>query len=98
MKPSYDGKIVSLVEVESLCGATVYPVRTPRLEDPVLDAHTREPITAITQRYLSVLSFCRWSKLGHRQKSALFGSEIRVERSHSIFCTNLYKINITTVL
>ena len=36
------------VEVESLCGATGYPFRTPRLEDTVLDAHTREPITVIT--------------------------------------------------
>ena len=30
------------VEVESLCGATGYPLRTPRLEDTVLDAHTRD--------------------------------------------------------
>ena len=42
------------VEVESLCGATGYPLRTPRLEDTVLDAHTREPITVITERYLGV--------------------------------------------
>ena len=28
------------------------------------------------------------------QKSALFGSEIRMERSHSTFCTNRYKIDI----
>ena len=87
-----------IVEVEILCGATVYPLRTPRLEDTVLDAHTRKPITVITQRYLSVLRFCRWSKLGHHQKSALFGSGIRLERSHSIFCTNRHKIDITTVL
>ena len=40
------------VEVESLCGATGYPLRTPRLEDTMLDAHTREPITVITERYL----------------------------------------------
>ena len=39
------------VEVESLCGATGYPLRTPRLEDNVLDAHTREQITVITERY-----------------------------------------------
>ena len=45
----------SFVEVESLWGATVYPLRTPRLEDTVLDVHTREPITVITQKYLSVL-------------------------------------------
>ena len=49
------------VEVESLCGATGYPLRTPRLKDIMLDAHTREPITVITERYLGVLRFCRWS-------------------------------------
>ena len=87
------------VEVESLCGATGYPLRMPRLEDTVLDAHTREPITVITQRYLGVLRFfCRWSQPGHHQKSALFISEICVERSHSMFCTNCHKIDITTVL
>ena len=43
------------LEVESLCGATGYPLRTPRLEDTVLDAHTREPITVITERYLGIL-------------------------------------------
>ena len=58
LKPSYDGKIVSFVEVENLCGATGYPLRTPRLEDTVLDAHTHEPITVITERYLGVLGFC----------------------------------------
>ena len=94
--PSYDGKIISFVEVESLCEATGYPLRTPPLEDTVLDTHTREPITVITQRYLGVLRFCRWSQPGHHQKSALFISEIRVERSHSMFCTNCHKIDITT--
>ena len=84
-------KIVSFVEVESLCDATVYPLRTPRLEDTVLDAHNREPTTIITQRYLSFLHFCRWSKLGHHKKSALFISKIRVERSHSILCTIVTK-------
>ena len=65
----------------------------------MLDAHTREPITVITQRCLSVLRFCRWSKMVRHQKSALFCSEIRMERSHSIFCTNHHKIDIiTTVL
>ena len=49
------------VEVESLCEATGYPLRTPRLEDTVLDAHTREPTTVIIERYLGVLRFCRWS-------------------------------------
>ena len=68
------------------------------LEDTVLDEHTREPITVITQRYQGVLRFCKLSKLGHHQKSALFGSDTRVERSHSIFCTNRHKIDITTVL
>ena len=32
------------------------------------------------------------------EKSALFGSEIDMERSHSIFCTNRHKMDITTVL
>ena len=52
------------VEVESLCEATGYPLRKPRLEDTVLDAHTREPITVITEKYLGVLRFCRWSPHG----------------------------------
>ena len=84
------------VEVESLCGATGYPLRTPRLKDTVLDAHTREPITVITERYLGVLRFCRWSQPGHYQKLAHLISEIRVERSHLMFCTNCHKIDITT--
>ena len=53
-----------------------YPLAAPRLKDTVLDAHTREPITFITQRYLDVLRFCRWPKLVRYKKSALFGSEI----------------------
>ena len=89
-------KIISFVEVESLCGATGYPLRTPRLKDTVLDAHTREPITVFTQRYLGVLRLCRWSQPGYNQKSALFISEIRVERSHSMFCTICHIIDITT--
>ena len=84
------------VEVESLCRATGYPLRTPRLEDTVLDAHTREPITVITERYLGVLRFCRWPQPGHNQKLAHLISEIRVERSHLMFCTNCHKIDITT--
>ena len=84
------------VEVKSLCGATGYPLRAPRLEDTVLDAHTREPITVITERYLGVLRFCRWSQLGHNQKLAQLISEIRVERSHLMLCTNCHKIDITT--
>ena len=86
------------VEVESLCGATGYPFRTPRLEDTVLDAHTRKPITVIhiTERYLGVLRFCRWSQPGHNQKLAYLISEIRVERSHLMFCTNRHKIDLTT--
>ena len=84
------------VEVESLCGATGYPLRTPRLEDTVLDAHTREPITVITERYLGVLRFCRWSQPGHNQKLAHLISEIRVKRSHLMLCTNCHKIDITT--
>ena len=84
------------VEVESLCGATGYPLRTPRLEDTVPDAHTREPITVITEKYLGVSRFCRWSRPGHNQKLARFISEISVERSHSMFFTNCHKIDITT--
>ena len=84
------------VEVESLCGATGYPYRTPRLEDTVLDAHTREPVTIITERYLVVLHFCRWSQPRHNQKLAHLISEIRVERSHLMFYTNYHKIDITT--
>ena len=97
-KPSYDGKMISFVEeVESLRGATgYYPLRTPRLEDTVLHAHNREPNAVITQRYLGVLRFCRWSQPGHHQKSALFISEIRVERSHLMFCTNCHEIDVTT--
>ena len=90
------GKSSLFVEVESLCGATGYPLRTPRLEDTVLDAHTREPITVVTERYLGVLRFCRWSQPGHNQKLAHLISEIRVERSHLMFCTNCHKIDITT--
>ena len=84
------------VEVESLCGATGYPLRTPRLEDTVRDAHTREPITVITERYLGVLRCCRLSQPGHNQKLAHLISEIRVERSHLMFATNCHKIDITT--
>ena len=69
-----------LLKVESLCGATGYPVRTPRLKDTVLDAHTRKPITVITERYLVVLRFCSWSQPGHNQKLAHFIAEIRLER------------------
>ena len=63
---------------------------------PCLMQHTRETITAITERYLGVLRFCRWSQPGHNQKLAQFVSEIGVERSHSMFCTNCHKIDITT--
>ena len=56
-----------LLQVESLCGAAGYPFRTPRLEDTVLDGHSREPITVITEIYLGVLCFCRWSQPGHNQ-------------------------------
>ena len=84
------------VEIESLCGATGYPLRTPQLEDTVLDVHTREPITVIRERYLGVLRFCRWSQPGHNKKLAHSISEIRGERSHLMFCTNCHKIDITT--
>ena len=86
-----------LLQVESMYEATGYPLRIPRLlEDTVLDAHTREPTTVITERYLGVLCFCRWSQPGHNQKLAHIISEIRVERSHSMFCTNCHKIDIIT--
>ena len=85
-----------LLKVESPRGATGHPLRTPRLEDTVLDAHTREPITIIAERNLGILRFCRWSQPGHNQKLAHFIAEIRVERSHSMFCTNCHKIDITT--
>ena len=85
-----------LLQVGSLSGATGYPLRTPRLENTVLDAHTREPIKVIAEIYLGVLRFCRVSQPGHNQELAQFISEICVERSHSIFCTNCYKIDITT--
>ena len=84
------------LEVESLCGATGYPLQTPRLEDTVLDAHTHEPITVITERYLGVLRFCRWSQPGHNLKLAHLIPDIRVDRSHLMFCTNCHKIDITT--
>ena len=84
------------VEVESLYGAMRYPLRTPRLEDTVLDAHNREPITVITERYLGVLRFCRWSQPGHNQKLAHLIPEILVVRSHLMFCTNCHKIDTTT--
>ena len=61
-----------------------------------IDAHTREPITVITERYLGVLRFCRWSQPGHNQKLVHLISEIRVERSHLMFCTDCHKIDITT--
>ena len=82
-------KVISFVEVESLYGATGYPLRTPRLEDTVLDAHTREPITVITERYLDVLRFGRWSQPGHNQKLTQFISEIRVKRTIDV----LYKLS-----
>ena len=85
-----------LLKLKACAGQQGYPLRTPRLEDTVVDAHTREPITVTTERYLGVLRFCRWSQPGHNQKSALFISKIRVERSHSMFCTNCHKIDITT--
>ena len=60
----------------------------------MLDAHTRESITVTTKRYLRVLHLCRWSKLVRHQKSALFGSEIRMERLHLVFCTNRHRNDI----
>ena len=85
-----------LLKLKACAGQRSYPLRTPRLEDTVLYAHTCEPTTVITERYLGVLRFCRRSQPGHNQKSALFISEIRVERSHSMFCTNCHTIDIST--
>ena len=85
-----------LLKLKACAGQRVYPLRTPRLEDTVLDAHTRESITVTTESYLDVLRFCRWSQPGQNQKVAQFISEIRVERSHLMFCTNCHKIDITT--
>ena len=66
---------------------------------PVICLHFKTTInTVITERYLSVLRFCKWSKLGHHQKFSLFGFEIRVEMSQSILCTNRHNIDITSVL
>ena len=45
---------------------------------------------------LGVLRFCRWSQPGHNQKLAHLTSEILVERSHLMFCTNCHKIDIIT--
>ena len=74
------------------CAAQLVPLfERLRLEDTVLDAHTREPITVITKRYLGVLRFYRWSQPGRNQKLAQFISELRVERSHSMLCTNRQK-------
>ena len=83
-----------LLKLKACVGQRV--LRTPRLEDTVLYAHTREPITVITEIYLGILRFCRWSQPGHNQKLAHLIPEIHVERSHLMFCTNCHKIDITT--
>ena len=85
-----------LWKLKACAGQRVYPLRTLRLEDVVLDAHTREPITVTTESFLDILRFCRRSQSGHDQKLAQFISETRVERSHLVFCTNCHKIDITT--
>ena len=77
-----------LLKLKACTGQRVYPLRTPRLEDTVLDAHTREPITVTTESYLDVLRFCRWPQPGHNQKLAHLISEIRLERLHlTEFCS-----------
>ena len=58
--------------------------------------HTLANTTIITERYLGILRFCRRSQPGQNQKLAHLISEIRVERSHLMFCTNCHKIDITT--
>ena len=85
-----------LLKLKACAGQRIYPLRTPRLGDTVLDAHTCEPITITQESYLDVLRFSRWSQPGHNPKLAQFISEIRVERSHLMFCTNCHKIDITT--
>ena len=58
-----------------------YPVRTPRLEDTLLNTHACELITILTQRCLSVLrSSCRWSKSVRHPKCALIFLKICRER------------------
>ena len=87
-----------LLKLKACAGQQVTLFERPDWKTPclVLDAHAREPITVITKRYLGVLRFCRWSHPGHNQKLAQFISEIRVERSHSMFCTNCHKVDVTT--
>ena len=41
-------------------------------------------------------AFYAWSQPGHNQKLAHLIPEIRVERSHLMFCTNCHKIDIPT--
>ena len=46
-----------------------------------------------------IILIIRWPNLVRHQKSALFGSEIRRERSHSIlFCRNRHKIDIEVTI
>ena len=42
-----------LLKLKACAGQRGYPLRTLRLEDTVLDAHTREPITVTAERYLA---------------------------------------------
>ena len=95
----------SLVDVPLIffCPADHVPDWQPRVLLGMVEARSVNVKKTTTQqqqqRYLNVLTFCRWSKLMRHQKSALFSSEIRTVRSHSIFCTNRHKIDIiTTVL
>ena len=90
-------KLYLFVEVESLCGATDYPLRTPRWKTPCL-MHTLANQLRLSQKdtwafYASVDGL---SQPGHNQKLAHLISEIRVERSHLMFCTNCHKTDITT--
>ena len=63
MKLLCDGKTVSFVVAESLCGATVSLGDFLRLKDTVLDTHFCEPTIAIIEWQLRVCFTLRWSLL-----------------------------------
>ena len=85
-----------LLKLKACAGQRVTLFERLNWKTPCLMHTTREPITVITERYLGVLRFCRWSQPGHYQKLAHLISEIRVGRSHLMFCTNCHKMDITT--
>ena len=89
---------VSFVEVKSLCDVTVTLFERLDWKTSCLIHTLANQLRSSHKAPEHLTLFCRWSKLVHNQKSALFGSEIRVERSYSIFCTNRHKIDIITVV